>query len=358
MNLVPSPASESKTVNQAKVSRRFFAAIIDVILASLLFFILYTTVVDMAFNAAVNLDALRLEYKDLSVQSHLYGIDEDTADLPLEEKVLVYLDSTDYPEAVYRYYVDFKQTTSETHSTPEAWYIANILKVGEEDSLFELTVNPPAQPLFASELTSETSSESTSENDPHEGYGFVPTGVKIKSDSSVAMLKNFYASAYMAAENDFNSGDVQRQLNQYILYELVISIVISTSVFFLLIPSLLPHGQTLGKKLFSLGVTDISGYKVKYWQLFVRYFSLLVLEILLSFVTSFLALFVSFTIAMFSKKGRALHDFVARTRVVDLKESTIYLNSEEEESKQQTPQSGEITYVNEENFEDRFNHGA
>lgn len=357
MKLVPSPINESTSVSQAKVSRRFFAALIDVLFASILFFLLYTTVVDMAFNAAVNMDQLRLEYKDLSVQSYLYGIEEETVDLPLEEKVLVYLDSKDYPEAIYHYYVDFKQTVSETHTTPEAWYIANILNVGKEDSLFVLDPIPPVEPLRSSEITSEANSESTSITDPHEGYGFVPSGVVIKSDTSVAMLKSFYQSAYMTAETDFNSGEIQRQLNQYILFELVISIVIATSIFFLLIPTFLPNGQTLGKKIFHLGVTDLSGYKVKYWQLFVRYFATLSLEILLSFITSFLALFVSFTIAMFSKKARALHDFVSRTRVVDLRDSTIYVDAIEE-AKHRAPKEGEVSTINEENFEDRFNHGA
>ena len=110
---------------------------------------------------------------------------------------------------------------------------------------------------------------------------------------------------------------------------------------YIVLPIILKNGQTVGKKVFKLILADSDGYKMRNTQLLMRYLPLGVIVLSLIFlaplnlyvaITIILIMFlVSFALSMSSPKKMALHDFTARTIVVDFKTSIIFDNPLEEE---------------------------
>ena len=149
-------------------------------------------------------------------------------------------------------------------------------------------------------------------------------------------------------------------MQMYLTIETLSNIVLTTTIFVLLIPMLTKNGQSLGKMIFKLSITNQYGYRIKPWQLIVRYLAFLVFEIFSWYLIPMLGLFVSLTLAIFNKKGRSLHDLIAMTRVVDTKTSQIFTTVEEFETAENLAILSEKrpTPVNEENFEERLDESS
>jgi uncharacterized RDD family membrane protein YckC len=68
-----------------------------------------------------------------------------------------------------------------------------------------------------------------------------------------------------------------------------------------------PKQATIGKFTLGLKVTDLRGKRISFWQANVRYFSRLL---------SALPLLTGFLLILFTRRGQALHDYVAGTVVM------------------------------------------
>lgn len=120
------------------------------------------------------------------------------------------------------------------------------------------------------------------------------------------------------------------------------SIFIAGIITYIVIPLVLKDGQTVGKKVFGLGLATSNGYKFRNKQLIMRFMPsaiMIVAMFLLMAVDIFLVLsivgivfLVSFAIAMSSPKHMSLHDFTAQSIVIDLKNSKIFESMVEEEA--------------------------
>ncbi len=98
-------------------------------------------------------------------------------------------------------------------------------------------------------------------------------------------------------------------------------------IFFLVIPLCLRRGhQTLGQKIFKMGLVDVNGLNVKWTKFVGRFFFFLLFEVVLSLVSFFIPFIVSFSFLVFSKRRQMLHDYVFNTYMVDVSQDTIYLN--------------------------------
>ena len=121
-------------------------------------------------------------------------------------------------------------------------------------------------------------------------------------------------------------------------YPIVICLALSTTIFFLVVPLCFKNGETLGKLMFKLCLANKLGYRYSKIQLIPRFLlSMAVILILYFFVginlislgiITFLAL-GSYTMTIFTKDHKALHDFVAGTIVVDKVHSEIFKNYDE-----------------------------
>ena len=124
------------------------------------------------------------------------------------------------------------------------------------------------------------------------------------------------------------------QENQNILLESLVLIipvlVILSFIFDLLIPMFSPNHESIGKHIFKLEIITDKGYKYKKPMLIVRWLAYVVFEILLGFITFGGTLLISYTMFLFIKKRRCIHDFIAKSAVIDSENSMIFENEKEE----------------------------
>lgn len=132
--------------------------------------------------------------------------------------------------------------------------------------------------------------------------------------------------------------------NEYGFYyslEIVISSLIAGAVTYIVLPIVIKNGATVGKKVFGLALANSDGYKMKNTQLIMRLmpfavFSLAMLlpiwkTIVMPFIAILIVFLVSSAIAMASPKKSALHDFCARTIVINARTSIIFNDFADEE---------------------------
>ena len=99
----------------------------------------------------------------------------------------------------------------------------------------------------------------------------------------------------------------------------IIGIVVAGTLVYLVMPLIFKKGKTIGKKLFKLSLSnDPKEYKqIHFGQLLTRFLSIVFIEILGSQVFYYIPMIISLGTMMFTKKGFAIHDFIARTYIVD-----------------------------------------
>lgn len=116
----------------------------------------------------------------------------------------------------------------------------------------------------------------------------------------------------------------------FIFLMLLVPMVISITICEFIIPLIIGNGRrTLGKLLFKLSVVDARGLSPKFWQFFARYMFFMFIEIILSAVSFFIPLIVSFSMFAFSKANQSLHDYVCGTYVVDSSSARVFKNEKE-----------------------------
>jgi uncharacterized RDD family membrane protein YckC len=279
----------------ANLLKRTGAAALDFLffISSSLLLISYVfgPIYDQQFGTA----QLATELSAYQQASYLYVEDSETnqlRNLSLDEA----------PTGIYQYYADFKNQKIYPPSTEPfvftvAWYNENILEINQADSLFVL------------------------DQEDVNLLAIVKTGVTEES------LNSFYTEAYRTALIDLGQyppfSELVTLINRYFLEVVSYSTAIAVLVYYLLIPLLLKDGQTLGKKTLGLAVVNQYGYRVQWWQMLVRF-----LVLLITFYTAPISVFgsilISYTLMIFSKRNRSANDFLAFTRVIQMKQSLIF----------------------------------
>lgn len=170
------------------------------------------------------------------------------------------------------------------------------------------------------------------------------TGQNVKltdTDFLVAYQPIYVASYALLISQNFYKNTAN---NYYFYYTMgiVFAALLSAIVCYIVMPIILKNGSTIGKKIFKLGLATYDGYKFSNYQLLLRLVPFAIMDLamlipvwssILLVVSVFLVvLLTSFALMMASPKKAALHDFAARTIVVDLKSSIIFLNEIEEEN--------------------------
>ena len=106
-------------------------------------------------------------------------------------------------------------------------------------------------------------------------------------------------------------------------------VVVNCFILNFLIPVIAPNGQTIGKFIFKLAVLNNSGYYLKKSKYFIRWI-LYLLELVLGIATFGGVLLISYTMFLFTKHRRCIHDFGAGSVVID-NSTSVYFSSQEEE---------------------------
>lgn len=157
----------------------------------------------------------------------------------------------------------------------------------------------------------------------------------IKDTVDITKLEVFFNNEYDKALTLFNNYDdvylnLARSITGYSIFTILLSLTLSSLILYLIIPLLMKNGETIGKKLFSIGLASArDGFKVRKSQIIIRYLSFYFIEIIVSIIAVGLPLIVSFSMLVFNKKGYTIHDYLAATVLVDRKKSIIYKDYEE-----------------------------
>lgn len=161
----------------------------------------------------------------------------------------------------------------------------------------------------------------------------VPEDSEQNKEQLISAIKS---RIYSKALYDLQNSKLFLKSNRYITnvqnYSQYSALAISMLLVYFLPSMISKKGQTVGKLIFKLSVTNQEGFQVKKSQIAVRFLAFAVINVVLGLVTIMIIPLVSFAFMCISKRNSALHDYCAVTRVVDDKASVIYKNRQEFEA--------------------------
>ena len=344
--------------NLANLSTRFGAFFIDLaILAALTILAMFGAQNIYWFNGGYDINKQMVDY---TLESELVYVKTDDKG---NQSVTIYDTSTEweiYEEHVSYYYLHYLtgdveegKPSAPNKNTPiklsdgsevlpkdyytVSWYNYNVLGITEDD---------PSRETSTLYFTYRLNEDGTYNKDV---IG-IPKSQRYNSDKGIVVdltredqtvqYKNIYAIAYRHLEAQDYYLEVANRHFMGLAICATVSLIIAGAITYLLFPFIFKNGQTVGKKILKLGLANYEGYRFRDVQLLMRFMPYMVTSfaLMLPFWNSFyvigiiilIMVLVSFALAMASPKKTALHDFAARTIVIDLRTSTIFDNFVEE----------------------------
>ncbi len=364
----------------ANQAPRIGAFIVDSAITLALFFALFFGCFNLIFSNTVSFYDSKLH--DFEVYSHLVYEDENkvtqiynsTEDYTVYEKVLTYyyfsyltgenievpsdgdsLNPTLYTAPNYNEEItldDGNKVSAKEYYSIE-WYNKNVLEINDEILDEEKTSS-----LFTYYKDSDGLIDKTKLGVPKSKY--YNTSTESVSEVTKTDLAKFYTNKYIAAykhlknQSFYQSYEIPR--NFYNGLSATLAINVAGMISYILIPSLLRGGATLGKKVFKLQLANYEGYAIKKYQIPLRFIPYFITSLAVMFLATNMIIMVlipivvilsSFGLMMASPKKSAIHDYIARTIVIDAKSSIIFTDLVEEEKYAQK-EIEEVTYAGEE----------
>lgn len=186
----------------------------------------------------------------------------------------------------------------------------------------------------------------------------VPKESSLAEDVNIYM-QNAYNTAYLGSFNNLSYiVSLTNKMTFIYSIELVLSALVSATITYVVFPLIFKKGRTIGKKVFKLALANSDGYSFENRQLAMRIMPLAVMilaflipiwnDLFLIILIPMIVFLVSFALAMASPKRASLHDFTARTIVIDDQTSIIFDNEFEEEK--YTAKEDNLPPPEEENF--------
>lgn len=283
-------------VVKAPFSRRVGVAITDLFILLFTFLIFNTYILSPIVASTTGYTKATDEYKEVLLDSNLYILN----DKGYQEIIKTY-DEKSQTEKEFYLYIDSKLIKFYENYNNENINITTYNEAKEESNLFD-------------------------------------TNYTLKNDSNIEEVKEFFNTEYNEALRLFNNYDdnyldLARTITQYSIIIMISALTISSIILYLIIPLCMKNGETIGKKLFSIGLASAKdGFKVKKTQIIIRFLVFFLLEIILSIFTLGIPLIVSFSMLAFNKNGYSLHDYFAATVCIDRKNTIIYKDYEEFEN--------------------------
>lgn len=160
---------------------------------------------------------------------------------------------------------------------------------------------------------------------------------RLKNDNELSKTINeIYNTAIKVFYNQKSLKKADNTIKTTNTVLMLISTIPPFAIIYLLFPLISPFGQTLSKRLLSIGVTDDKGYLVKKWRITLRALPIFAVTIYICLVNSLyyqllvalLLLLISMGILVFTPRRRALHDLMAGTTVIKLEKNTIVYEDE------------------------------
>lgn len=124
-----------------------------------------------------------------------------------------------------------------------------------------------------------------------------------------------------------------------------ISYLIGGLVFHLLVPLLSKNGQTIGKMVNKIAVVNKEGYRVLPRQIILRTIIIDVVEIIGSMYLYFIPILLTMAVITLSRQQRAIHDFIAGTRLINFSNSYIFKDENEAKVYMEARKSGKDSNI-------------
>lgn len=151
----------------------------------------------------------------------------------------------------------------------------------------------------------------------------------LKGDVDGDSVKEFFSFYYNEALNVFDSNPelikLKKETKLMMIWTVSGTLMISSAIFYLLIPLLRKDGESIGEMITKLCIIDArDNSTVKRWQLVMRYLVILLFDILVGTFLTYLwelsALFpgiLSIAVMGLNKENRSIHCFASQTVVMD-----------------------------------------
>lgn len=325
----------SKYIVLAKMSRRIFAAIIDLVIMLVVSFVIffpcgvYDAVLDQE-SYDKNLTQLRdiyqstglyMEFGDAMV--NVASLKDFEATKPEELNHFVY----EYEDKEYDIYLVDAITN---------FYLSKGYESGILSEKYSLDVIK--NDLFLIKDSAENSTSNIKDLLLDENNKYYITFFNSEDVNAIKLVSDTLNDILIDISNSIESNETIATLlnnNDLIMIYSVLYIIPVTFgvslLFYLLIPLLSPTGETVGKFIFGLGVLSEDGYSLKRIYLIPRFIGFYFVDFLLGILSFGIVFVISYMMFCFTKKRRAIEDYFGKSVVIDKKQSSWFKNKDEEE---------------------------
>lgn len=302
-----------KHIQIASLKKRLLSSLIDLSLIAGLFCLFYFCVFTKVVANVQHYDHLNEVIKEEQIKSNLYLLDKDNNPI----SILVNnpkANEDDLKDHVKDFYTAYIR--HEDGEDPLYWYNTHILFVEDVKGVYKDKITYPEEIIF----------EWVDKDNPVE--------VKHKDNYEQEIFNEFYRSAYASATSMLMLTDptysALRTMTWGNVRAAMYASMIATLIPCFIVPISLRNGKTVGKLITKLVVLTDDGYEYKRYKHIFRYLSFYIFEVFGGVVTIGLTLILTTTLTLFTKKRRALHDYISFSVVVDETNSVFYKDEAEE----------------------------
>ena len=154
----------------------------------------------------------------------------------------------------------------------------------------------------------------------------------IFNDSNIPVIaymdffeKEYKSNTIYVFRNEETYKDLTFAISVTILILIIISFILMSLVFYFFIPLFnYRYRQTLGMKIFKLGIISHSNYSLTNKEFCFRFLFFFIVEYLLGFLSFFIISLVSFSFMLLGKKKEPFHDLLFDSKMIDVSTSKIY----------------------------------
>ncbi|MCQ2795583.1 MAG: RDD family protein [Bacilli bacterium] len=302
-----------KHIQIASLKKRLLSSLIDLTLVVGLFCLFYFCVFTKAVSSVQNYDHLNEVINEEKIDSNLF--------ISKDNKIISLFD--DNPKAgeaeleppIHNFYIDYLHNKDQNYT--EYWYDVHILYLDDvKETYKDEKIVKPEITLFDWDIDKKGESY-------HK-----------KSDRSQDEFNEFYRLNYSTALRTLEFTDPIKSalitMSWGNIRAALYASLVATIIPCFIIPISLRNGKTIGKLLTKLVVLTDEGYEYKRYKHIFRYLAFYLFEVFGGVVTIGLTLILTTSLTLFTKKRRALHDYIAFSVVVDEVNSVFYKDEVEE----------------------------
>jgi len=313
-----------KRIQVASKGRRIVASLIDLAIIGGLFAISYFFIFYKAVSSVQNFTYHNNVIFTERSNTHLYSSDGKKTILEENPNIKYY----ELDESINKYYTSYlhdkyisKDPKHDDVTYTSYWYAVSILHLSDKAGIVKPETTYSEDKILYEWVDKEAK----------EDYRY-----KVKSNISESDLLDFQKGNLGTAIYNLNLSDLTpirastRVISFGTVRALLYSSIFSTFIPCFIIPISLKNGKTIGKLVMHLIVLTDEGYEYKRYKHIFRYLSFYVVEVFGGVLTIGITFILSTCLVLFSKKHRALHDYISFSCVADERHTVFYIDEEEE----------------------------